>query len=165
METSLREFIEADWQCLQYHANNPAIARYMTNQFPYPYTEFHAKEFIFRISKMLPSQVLAIDFQGECIGAIGIHPQTEIMEKNAELGYWLSQEYWGKGVVTKCVKEMLDYGFSHFPVNRIYARPFGSNIASQKVLEKAGFRLEARLEKVIYKNGIYEDELIYAVRR
>lgn len=60
---------------------------------------------------------------------------------------------------------MVEYGFSQFPVNRIYARPFGSNLASQRVLEKAGFKLEARLDKVIFKNGVAEDELIYAVRK
>jgi RimJ/RimL family protein N-acetyltransferase len=165
LKSTLREFTSEDWKSLQQHANNPAIAKFMTNQFPYPYTEQHAKEFIFRISKMQPAQVFAIDHQGECIGAIGIHPQADIMERNAELGYWLSENFWGKGIVSACVKEMLEYGFNQFPINRIYARPFGSNLASQKVLEKSGFKLEARLEKVIFKNGIYEDELIYAVRR
>ena len=60
---------------------------------------------------------------------------------------------------------MVDYGFQHWDINRIFARPFGTNIASQRVLEKAGFVLEARLEKTIFKNGEYLDELIYAVRR
>ncbi|HNR47715.1 MAG TPA: GNAT family protein [Bacteroidia bacterium] len=165
LKTTLREFKEEDWQSLQLHANNPSIAKFMTNQFPYPYTDRHAKEFIFRISKLIPAQVFAIDYNGEAIGAIGIHPQTDIMERNAELGYWLSEKYWGKGIITNHIKEMVEYGFSQFPVNRIYARPFGSNLASQRVLEKAGFKLEARLDKVIFKNGVAEDELIYAVRK
>lgn len=91
LKTTLREFKEEDWQSLQLHANNPSIAKFMTNQFPYPYTDRHAKEFIFRISKLIPAQVFAIDYNGEAIGAIGIHPQTDIMERNAELGYWLSE--------------------------------------------------------------------------
>ncbi|EJF10156.1 GNAT family acetyltransferase [Pontibacter sp. BAB1700] len=60
---------------------------------------------------------------------------------------------------------MVDYGFANWDINRIFARPFGYNIASQRALEKAGFVLEAKLEKTFYKNGEYQDELIYAVRR
>lgn len=68
LKTTLREFKEEDWQSLQLHANNPSIAKFMTNQFPYPYTDRHAKEFIFRISKLIPAQVFAIDYNGEAIG-------------------------------------------------------------------------------------------------
>lgn len=67
--------------------------------------------------------------------------------------------------MTKAIGQIVDFGFSHYDINRIYARPFGSNVASQKVLEKAGFILEARFEKTFFKNGGYQDELVYAIRR
>ncbi|HRD40466.1 MAG TPA: GNAT family protein, partial [Bacteroidia bacterium] len=91
--------------------------------------------------------------------------QQDIMCKNAELGYWLSEEYWGNGIVPKVVSQLVDYGFRNFDITRIYARPFGNNPSSQRVLEKCGFKLEARIEKSIFKNGEFLDELIYAVRK
>ena len=87
------------------------------------------------------------------------------MCKNAELGYWLAEPFWGKGIITYAIQEMVEYGFKTFDITRIFAIPFGTNIASQKALEKAGFILEARLNKTIFKNGEYQDELIYAIRK
>jgi RimJ/RimL family protein N-acetyltransferase len=108
---------------------------------------------------------MAIDINGEACGGIGIHPQDDIQCKNAELGYWLGEPFWGKGIITSAILQMVENGFNSFDINRIFARPFGSNLASQKVLEKTGFILEAKLEKTLFKNGIYEDELIYAIRK
>ncbi|MDB5263882.1 MAG: family N-acetyltransferase, partial [Adhaeribacter sp.] len=112
-----------------------------------------------------PSKIFAIEVNGEAAGGIGVHPQTDIQRKNAELGYWLAEPYWGKGIITKAIRQMVDFAFQHPDIERIFARPFGTNLASQRVLEKAGFILEARLHKTFFKNGIYEDELIYARRR
>ena len=83
-----------------------------------------------------------------------------------ELGYWLAKEYRGQGIMTEAIRQMVSLGFETFPeVTRIHATPFGSNIASQKALEKAGFALEATLIGTLVKNGRVEDEWIYAVRR
>lgn len=60
---------------------------------------------------------------------------------------------------------MVDYGLKTFDINPIYAIPFGTNISSQKALEKAGFILEGKFEKTIFKNGEYQDEFIYAIRK
>lgn len=164
-EIVLRSLQIDDAEIFALHANNSAIADNMTNQFPFPYTKAHALEFIRRVNGLKPAQVFAIDLDGEAIGAIGLHPQTDIFFKNAELGYWLAEKYWGKGFVSIAIKKIVEYGFSSFEIDRIFARPFGSNKASQRVLEKTGFVLEAHLEKIIYKNNRYEDELIYAIRR
>lgn len=94
-----------------------------------------------------------------------MHPQKDVYRKNAELGYWLAEPYWGKGIITKAIIQMVDYAFKNFDMYRIYARPFGYNIASQKALEKAGFTLEAKLEKAFFKNEQFVDELIYVMRR
>ena len=161
----LRPFKENDAGALSRHANNPNIARFMTNGFPHPYTVEHARNFIAFANRDVPVHIFAIEVDGEAAGGIGIHPQNDIHIKNAELGYWLSEQHWGKGIITSAVKEMLEFAFATYDINRVFARPFGSNDASQRVLEKAGFRLEARLEATIYKNGELQDELIFAKRR
>ena len=85
--------------------------------------------------------------------------------KNAELGYWLAEPFWGNGIITKAIVQIVEYGFMNFDITRIFARPYGTNEASQRVLGKAGFTFEGKFEKTLFKNGEYKDELIYAVRR
>jgi RimJ/RimL family protein N-acetyltransferase len=164
-EVVLRPFNKDDINVIANYANNPRVSSWMTNQFPYPYTTDHAQEFVKRVSAQSPLQVLAISVNQKFGGAIGIHPQSDIFELNAELGYWLAESYWGKGIATRAVQQMIEYGFKTFHINRIFARPFGSNKGSQRVLEKNGFQLEAVLKGTIFKNGKFEDELIYAIRK
>lgn len=147
------------------YANNSNIAKFMMNQFPHPYTAERGKEFISFAMNDLPLHIFAIDIDGKASGGIGIYPLADIQCKNAELGYWLAEPFWNKGIITQAIIRMTEYGFHHFDIERIFARPFGSNLASQRALEKAGFVPEGRFEKTFYKNGVYEDELIYAVRK
>ena len=112
-----------------------------------------------------PHHVFAIVVGGEAVGGIGIHPKSGIERKNAELGYWIGEPFWGQGIVSAAVAQMLKYGFETFDIIRIFARPFEHNLASKRVLQKAGFLFEARLEKTLFKQGEYLDELIYAVRK
>ena len=165
MEFELRPWKPSDLESLVKYANNWNIAKNLTDKFPYPYTESSGKIFIDYATKNKLNHIFAIDIKGKAIGGIGIHPQEDIFSHNAEMGYWLAESYWGKGIMTKAVKEMVDYGFKTFEINRIFARPFGPNKGSQKVLEKVGFTLEARFEKTIYKYGVYLDELVYAIRK
>ncbi len=165
MNFILRPWKMSDLENLVNYANNTAIARFMTNQFPYPYTREKGITFIQNCMSHNPTQIYAIVVDSVAAGGIGIHPQTDIQIKNAELGYWLAEPYWGKGIATRAVKEMITYGFETFDITRIFARPFGNNIASQRVLEKSGFVLEARIKDGFFKNGEYIDELIYAVRK
>lgn len=162
---TLRPWAPADLPSLVRYANNPAIARFMNDQFPHPYTEASGRAFLEMASQAEPANILTIDVAGEAVGGIGLHPGSNIERKNAELGYWLAEPFWGQGIGTAAVRQMVEYGFRTFDITRIFARPFGSNLASQRVLEKAGFVLEARLERTFYKNGAYENELIYAVHR
>lgn len=165
MDFELRPWKLNDLPSLVEHANNYNVARNLTDGFPFPYTEESGRFFINEIAAKNPDFILAIVIEEKAAGAIGIHPQTDIMRKNAELGYWLSEKYWGNGIVTQAIKLIVEKAFKHLDIVRIYARPFGSNLASQRVLEKAGFVLEARIAQNIYKNGTFEDELIYAKRR
>jgi len=161
----LRELSPADAEVFAQHANNPKIAHKLTNQFPHPYTKEDAITFINKVSATKPPFVFTIDIDGSPCGGIGIHAQTDVYTKNMELGYWLAEPYWGRGIITEAIKQIVDYGFKTFDVTRIFARPYGDNIPSQRVLEKAGFTLEARLTDTFYKNGEFKDELIYAIRK
>lgn len=165
MNFMLRPWTLQDVDSLVHHANNYNIAKFMSDGFPHPYSADNAKSFIAFATNDKPIHIFAIDVNGEAVGGIGIHPQTDIMRKNAELGYWLSEDYWGNGIITKAIAEMISFAFQTFDITRIYARPFSTNTASQRVLKKAGFVLEARIEKVIFKNGEFLDELIYAIRK
>jgi [ribosomal protein S5]-alanine N-acetyltransferase len=165
MEFKLRPWTLNDLNSLVKYANNKDIAKFMTDTFPHPYTEEAGRGFIAFATKDDPVHIFAIDINGEAVGGIGIHPQADIQRKNAELGYWLAEPFWGHKIMTRAVEQILDFAFKTYDINRVFARPFGTNIASQKVLEKAGFTLEGRFEKTLYKNGEFLDELVYAVRR
>ncbi len=165
MEFLLRPCHIDDLESLVVNANNASIAKFMTDGFPHPYTLENGKSFIAFATKDNPIHIFAIDIAGKAVGGIGIHPQTDIMRKNAELGYWLGEKYWGNGILTRAIPQMLDFAFNTYDITRVYARPFGNNPASARVLEKTGFVLEATLKKTIFKNGEFLDELIYAVRK
>ncbi|NQV53270.1 MAG: GNAT family N-acetyltransferase [Flavobacteriales bacterium] len=166
MTPTLRPIHKTDLARLVKHANNKAISNQLTDAFPFPYTEEQGRGFIEMTSKNDPRNILAIAIENELIGAIGIHPKTDIDRMNAEMGYWIAEAYWGKGIVTKAIQQMVVYTFDHFPdIARIFARPYGDNLASQRVLEKAGFTLEARFKATLIKNEEIKDEFVYAIRR
>lgn len=165
MGIKLRTWKQEDLSDLVHNADNPKIAERLTDAFPSPYTLEKGQEFLDRVMKQEPCEVLAIDLNGKVIGNIGIHPQSDVNRLNAELGYFIGEEFWGKGYAVEAIKLMVYYGFKNFPIERIFARPFGSNLASQRVLEKAGFILEAQIDGILIKNGKIEDELIYAFRK
>lgn len=161
----LRTFRMSDLPALVKHANDASVAANLTDAFPHPYTEESGRHFLQEAMKELPLR-RCIEINGECCGAIGLHPKADLWRRNLELGYWLAKEHRGKGIMTEAIKQMTELGFRTFPdIMRIYATPFGSNIASQRALEKAGFELEAKLMGTLVKNGKVEDEWIYAVRR
>jgi RimJ/RimL family protein N-acetyltransferase len=162
MNFRLRKWNEADLNSLVKYANNWNVAKWMTNGFPHPYTQEDGKAYLSMIANDNPVKVFAIEVNGEAVGSIGIFPQSDIHEKSAEMGYWLAEEYWGKGIMTNAIQEIVEYGFQTFDIVRIYARPFSTNLKSNRVLEKAGFVLEARLKKALFKNGEFMDEIIYA---
>ena len=154
-----------DLDSLVKFANNKKIAKFMDDHFPHPYTIESGINFIHLATKDTPVHIFAIEVNGQAVGGIGIHPQTGIQRKNAELGYWLAEPFWGNGIITKAVSQMISFGFNTYDITRIFAKPFGTNLASQKVLEKSGFVMEAQFKNSYYKYGKYFNELVYAVRR
>jgi RimJ/RimL family protein N-acetyltransferase len=162
MKIKLRKWNDADLDSLVKYANNNNVAKWMTNKFSHPYTREDGKAFLARIASDNPTKVFAIEVNGEAVGSIGILPLTDIHEKSAEFGYWLAEEFWGQGITTKAIEEIVEYGFRTFDIVRIFARPFSTNLKSHRVLEKTGFTLEARLKRACFKNGEFMDEFIYA---
>jgi RimJ/RimL family protein N-acetyltransferase len=161
----LRAWRESDLEHLVLHANNERIAIWMMDRFPHPYTVEKGRWFIDFVSKGEGNHIYAIEINGKACGSIGLHFQTDIHKRNAEIGYWLGEEYWGQGIITEAIRRITKIGFDNFPINRIYGVCFGNNLASQRVLQKAGFVMEAHLKATIEKNGRIEDELIFAIRR
>lgn len=162
----LRDLRPEDSESIALHGNDKDIADNLTNRFPFPYTLDNAKSFIaFACNSDLNHFIQAITIDDIAIGAIGLHPQTDVSCKNAELGYWIGKKHWGQKIMSRAITQMLDYGFKNLDITRIYARPYPNNIASQKILEKNGFILEARLKDTLFKNDQYLDELIYAIRK
>ncbi|PLW95364.1 MAG: N-acetyltransferase [Marinilabiliales bacterium] len=165
MEFELRPWRKSDAKTLQKNANSRAVAANLTDQFPHPYLLQHAKAFIKNVSGYNPPRILAIVIEGEAVGSIGITPQGDVHRMNAEIGYWLAEPFWGKGITTEAVKRMSAYAFEKFEVNRLFAKCFGYNKPSHRVLEKAGFLVEARFKDVLIKNNEIHDEIIYALRK
>ncbi len=165
MKVELRPWQINDANDLAILANNNNIAQFMADVFPHPYSIENAKTFIAFATSNTTSKIFAIIVDGKPAGSIGLHLQTDVLKKNAEIGYWLGEDYWSKGIITKAISQMIDYGFKHMDIVRIFARIYGTNIPSQKVVEKCGFKLEAKFEKTIFKNNEFVDELIYAIRK
>ena len=165
MQFELRPFELNDLTSLVKYANNYNIAKNLSNKFAFPYTTDHGIAFINFALSATPTEIFAITIKGEVIGSIGVYPKLDVHCKNAEIGYWIAEEYWGKGIMPEAIKLMVNYGFKTFDITRIYASTYDINIKSQRVLVKAGFVLEAEFKETLYKNGTVYDEVIYAIRK
>jgi len=162
----LRPWALSDAKSLTENANNKNVSDNLRDTFPFPYTMEHAIAFIeMTFSQKRKDIYWAIEIKGEAIGGIGGHFQEDIYRKNAEIGYWLGQTYWNKGIITYCIKEMTQYLFLNFDIERIYAEVYSNNIGSGKALEKAGFKNEAILRRNAFKNNTFLDTYVYAILR
>jgi len=165
MQYNLRPWMIDDLDSLVMFANNNNIAKFMMDKFPHPYTREAGENFINFATQESPVNIFAIEVEGKAAGGIGLHPLQDVERMNAEMGYWLAEPYWGKGIITKAIMQMVDYGFTNFPIHRIFARPYGTNAGSQKALKKAGFSLQATLPKWAVKNDEELDILIYTIQK
>jgi len=159
---SIRAFKTEDAKSLSFLLNNRNIWNKLRDYLPHPYTEKDAVEFIEFCHSQKPSTHFAIDHNGELIGSIGLTLQDDVHRKSAEIGYWIGEAFWGQGFATKAVELVLDYGFKHLDIVRIFTGVFENNKASQKVLLKNGFVIEGVHKKAIYKNETFYDEICFA---
>lgn len=164
MDFKLRPWSKEDLPTVVKYANNPKVANNLTDAFPHPYSEKDG-EFFLELIKKKDDLILCIEVNNEFAGSVGIHPKKDIYRRNAEIGYWLAEPYWGQGIMSKVIPEMVSKAFDQFDIERIYAPVFGRNKASQRVLQKCGFVIEAEFQNTVYKNGKFEDEVVLAIRR
>jgi RimJ/RimL family protein N-acetyltransferase len=163
--STIRPWRPGDETSLAHHANNLKIWQNVRDAFPHPYTMQDAMEWVRSASAAEPMTNFAIEIDKCAVGGIGIVLHFDISRRSAELGYWLGEEYWGRGVVSEAVRCFSEWVFDNFDLCRIYAGVFEWNSASARVLEKAGFEFEARLKKAVTKQGRTGDELLYAITR
>jgi ribosomal-protein-alanine N-acetyltransferase len=153
----LREYSESDLERLVNLANNQNVSRYLVSTFPYPYTRDDAEWWIGTGSKQNGAVTRVIEYQGLFVGSVGISPQSGWRDHLGEIGYWVAEEYWGKGIATAALRQMTDYGFANRQFRKLYAPVLGPNVASMSVLEKCGYQREAILRDEVQKGGVYFD--------
>ncbi len=165
MDFALRQLNLTDAKSIAQHANNIKIANNVRNIFPYPYTFENASAFIHdcQNSEEKCQYIRAIVVNRQAVGVVGCTRQEDVHCKSSEIGYWLGEEFWGKGIMAGAVKRITREVFQCQDVVRIFAEIFAYNAGSIKVLEKAGFQLEGKLRSSIYKNGAISDSFIYGL--
>lgn len=161
-EYVIREWTGDDARSIARYANNRRIAMWLRDRFPSPYTAADANRLLAAVTRQDQRTVFAIATQAEVIGGIGLEFRDDVHRFTAELGYWLGEPFWGRGVMTEAVRRFTKWAFENLEVHRIYASIFDGNDASVRVLEKAGFQREGRLRAAVFKNGRILDQLLYA---
>jgi ribosomal-protein-alanine N-acetyltransferase len=159
---SIRSWRPDDAAALQRYADNRNIWINLRDIFPHPYTLVNARSFIEFIAQQKPETIFALATAAEAIGCIGLKLGEDVHRKTAELGYWLGEPFWGRGIMTEAVNAFVSYAFSAFDLVRIYAEPFADNLASVRVLEHASFVCEGRLQAHVFKDGKVLDAFLYA---
>ncbi len=144
------------------NANNRNVWINLRDVFPHPYSKNDAMNFIEFVQAADTMLVLGIMYKNECIGVIGAHFQPDVYQHSVELGFWIGETYWGKGIMTKACREYLKYLFEKKDINRIYSSVFEWNKSSMRVLEKCGFKKEGILRKAVLKDGNFIDEHRYS---
>jgi len=158
----LRPFQADDAPSIAELANDRDIWLNLRDRFPYPYELAHAEAYFAHVSKQNPPTSLVISVEGRAVGSISLKLGSDIERVNAEIGYWLGKPYWGRGIATAALGGMTQYALKEFKLTRVFAVPFTRNPASTRVLEKAGFIREGLMRQSAIKDGIVEDQYLYA---
>lgn len=164
---ALRPWRQSDAAAVAAAADNPHIAANLRNVFPSPYTladaEWYVNDCIARGEERQLTRAILIE--GRAAGSIGVFVRDDVYEKSAELGCWLAEEHWGRGVMTEAVRQICREAFGRFDLLRIFAEPFADNLGSRRVLEKAGFTCEGTMRNGVFKNGRVRSYCMYALLR
>jgi RimJ/RimL family protein N-acetyltransferase len=161
-DIKVRSWRKDDLRSLVHHANNAKIAANLRDQFPHPYTRRDGIDFLEYAQTQEPESSFAIEFGEEAVGGVGFLMGRDIARISAEMGYWLSEELWGRGIASRAVEAMSDWAFDNYKLTRVYAMAFAHNAASIRVLEKAGFEREGVLRRSAIKNGVILDQILFA---
>jgi [ribosomal protein S5]-alanine N-acetyltransferase len=161
----LRPWRVGDQASLVRYANNRNVSRNLKDRFPYPYTAADADEWIKLAEAATRTTSFAIVVDGEAVGGIGIEPGTDVFRRSADIGYWLGEPFWGRGIATESLRAVTEYAFERFDICRLQAGVFAWNPASARVLEKVGYTLEGRIRLGAIKDGQLVDRLLYGLVR
>lgn len=159
----IRSWKRSDETALVRQANNRHIWINLRDRFPHPYRRADARAWLAHVAGHRPETNFAIDVGGEAAGGIGFHLQEDVHRRSAEIGYWLGEPFWGKGIATQAVRALTAHAFRAHDLTRIFAFVFEWNPASARVLEKAGFVKEGRLRASVTKDGRTIDQFLYAI--
>jgi len=160
---TLRAWRPGDAGSLARHANNRNVASQLRDRFPHPYTLADARSFIQSVTGARPTTLFAMVLDGEAVGGIGFFPGADVERFSAEIGYWLGEPYWGRGITVEAVRLVSAYAFETCNMLRLFALPFADNVRSTRVLEKAGYTREAVLRSSSVKYGAVRDQALYAL--
>ena len=153
----------ADRQRLAALANNKKIWNNLRDMFPFPYQVEDAEKFIDSVKNQEPQVTFAIEFEYKIVGVIGLVLQPDVYRKSAEIGYWIGEPYWNKGIVTTAVGLLTKYAFENLKLEKLFAGIFEGNEGSKRVLEKCGYELEGIARKAVFKNNIFLSEYRYGI--
>lgn len=159
----LREVSPSDAPVIAELANNKKIWNNVRDRMPYPYALKDAEHFVEQVLKEEGPTVHAITFEGKVTGLIGLHPSSDVYRGTAELGYWIGEPYWGQGIASAAVAQVIPIGFEQLNLRRIHASVYEHNHASMRVLEKNGFQREGVARAAVLKNGQVLDEVRYGL--
>ena len=161
-EYRIRDWAIEDASAIVRYADNRKVSMWLRDRFPNPYTLYDAQAFLLAVAQQDPRTAFAVAANREAIGGIGLEFGRDVHRFTAELGYWLGEPFWGKGIMSEAVRLFTDWAFGHLELHRIHANVFAGNTASARVLERAGFECEGRLRASVFKNGQILDQLLYA---
>jgi len=134
--------------------------------FPHPYTESDADAWLAHATDRDNAPwIFAIEVNGEAVGGIAIERGSDIETHSAEIGYWLGEPFWGRGIATAAVRGITARAFEETDLYRVSAWVFAWNPASMRVLEKAGYHREGTLIRSAVKDGVLLDRVVYAITR
>ena len=162
---TLRKWRDSDRDGLALLANNKNIWDCVRDHLPHPYETEDAERFIRHCRERETEPYFAIEYNGKLAGSVAIVLQSDVYMHSGELGYWVGEPFWNRGIATAAVARISGIGFRQFELERIYASVFEFNKASSRVLEKCGYQLEGIFKKGVIKNGKFWDELRYAKLR
>ncbi len=158
----VRSWRPTDLDSLVANANNRNVWMNVRDRFPFPYTRAAGEDWLKSIASQNPETQFAIDVDGTAVGGIGVMLQEDVAFRSAEIGYWLGEKFWGRGIATDAVRAVTDHAIRTHKLIRIYALVFEWNSGSARVLEKAGYAYEGRMRKAVTKAGRTIDQLAYA---
>lgn len=158
----VRSWEPGDAPSMARHANSRKVWLSLRDAFPHPYALADAEAYLAFLRTQPQETSFAIDVAGEAAGGIGLTLGEDVARCSAEIGYWLGQKFWGRGIMTAAVRATTDYAFDRFRLTRVFALPFVRNAASYRVLEKAGYEREGLLRRSAIKDGVVLDQYLYS---